>query len=164
MDTGMVFQMSTRLLKVSATARCTPSVATPAGVFIPVAIGVCGDVVRHVGVVGVMVCVTVEGGMMHGAGKLLTKSGWPSTRLAVPTHTGHRVLYASASFGTGSCFDMLLKISTRLFTGAAPTRLESATNSVSLAKAKPPTAPTMVWLAVSDSASNSGWPITSRAD
>ena len=52
---GMLFQMSTRLLRVSATARCVPSVATAVGVFMPLAMGVCGDVVRHVGVVGVMV-------------------------------------------------------------------------------------------------------------
>jgi hypothetical protein len=57
-----------------------------------VAIVVWGEVARHVGVVGVVVTVTSAGGGMQGDGKVLTKSGWPKTTLAVPTQTGHKVL------------------------------------------------------------------------
>ena len=92
MAVGSLFQMSTRLLLVSATARCTPSEATPVGELMPVGMGVWGDVVRHVGVVGVVVGVTSAGGATQGEGKVLTKSDWPSTRFAAPTQTGHKVL------------------------------------------------------------------------
>jgi hypothetical protein len=54
--------------------------------------GVWGDVVRHVGVVGVVVTGMVIGGMTQGDGRVLVKFGWPSTTLAAPTHTGHSVL------------------------------------------------------------------------
>src|ERR1700691_663104 len=105
MVVGSVFQMSTRLLRVSATARWVPSDATAVGVFMPVAIGVWGDVARHVGVVGVVVTGMVVGGVMQGAGKELVQVDWPSTRLAVPTHTGQSVLYCSAALGGGSWVD-----------------------------------------------------------
>src|ERR1017187_5077383 len=57
--TGMDFQMSTRLLLVSATTRGGPSKPPAGGVFMPVGVGVGGDDGRHAGVVGVVVTVTL---------------------------------------------------------------------------------------------------------
>jgi hypothetical protein len=72
----------------------------------PVAMGVWGDVVRHVGVVGVVVTGMVVGGMMQGAGSVVVQLDWPRTILADPTQTGHRVLYWKTALGAGSCCDM----------------------------------------------------------
>ena len=64
---GIWFQMRTRLSSVSATTRCMPSEATPWGF-------------RRLFCVAEVLVVVV------------TKSGWPSTTEAVPTHTGHLLL------------------------------------------------------------------------
>src|SRR5277367_30428 len=74
---GIGFQMSTRLLSVSATTRMLPSLATPVGVRSPLATGA--------GVVAVLELLIPE----------LTKSGWPTTtsapRVSGPMHTGQRM-------------------------------------------------------------------------
>src|SRR6266478_6900869 len=62
-DAGMVFQINTRLLFVSATARTAPSVATSVGNCIP---------------------------LCEAAGSVFVKSACPSTRLAVPPQAGQR--------------------------------------------------------------------------
>ena len=107
--------------------------------------------------------VTLGGGIGHGTGSVLLKLGCPSTPVALPTHTGHTRLYGSSAVGKGSWLLRSAKISTRLFTGWAPTILESATNNILLAYATPLTAPTIDWVAVSDSESNNGCPIARRA-
>src|SRR5689334_2345975 len=101
---GMVFQSSTRLFDVSATARTLPSEATPVG--------------RRMAVALAALPVDV-------------KSGWPTTAEALPTHTGHTPEYGGISAsGVGSMPDRLLKIRTRLLFGNKPRRFESLTNSV----------------------------------
>ena len=87
---GIVFQMRMRLLSVSATARWVPSEAIAVGDRIPVAVGVLGGLAGQTGVVGVTDVLTSGG--MHGTGKVVTKSGWPSTTLAVPTQAGQTLL------------------------------------------------------------------------
>src|ERR1039457_4880722 len=112
---GIVRQMRTRLLSVSATASTLPSVATAVGVRMPFAL------------------------MLY---VVLLKSGCPSTSEAEPTQIGQG-LAVSAKFavGWGIAFERPVNISTRLLFGVGlalpsgapkdPKRLESATNSVS---------------------------------
>ena len=64
---------------------------------------------------------------------VLAKSGCPSTTVAWPTHTGHFRLYVSCAAGLGSIPERFWNSSTRWLLGDAPTRFESATNSVSAA-------------------------------
>src|SRR5262245_41637549 len=71
---GMVFQISTRLLSVSATTRRTPSEATAVGLRRPLRVG------RRVG-------------------SVVVKSFWPRTTEAVPTQTGQRCVYNHSSVG-----------------------------------------------------------------
>ena len=74
---GIGFQISTRLLSVSATTRIFPSLATPVGVWSPLATGV--------GIVAVLELSTPE----------LVKFGWPTTksapRVSGPMQTGQRM-------------------------------------------------------------------------
>src|ERR1700729_1323337 len=83
---GIVFQISTRLLTVSATARWVPSDAIAVGCRMPVASGVKGGLVGQIGDVGVVD--VLASGLMQGTGNVVRKSGWPRTTLAVPTHAG----------------------------------------------------------------------------
>src|SRR5690242_8487505 len=76
----------------------------------------------------------------------VVKSGWPRTTEAWPTHTGHLRLAVNSAVGLGNIDDAPLYSRTRWFEGIAPTRFESATKSVSAAKAKPLAAPIMTSL------------------
>src|SRR5215471_4335068 len=70
LEEGMVFQINTRLLFVSATARTVPSVAT--------AVGSCRP-------------------LCEAAGSMVVKSGCPNTKLALPPQTGQRAPWPGGS-------------------------------------------------------------------
>src|SRR5437870_4119338 len=80
---GIEFQISTRLLSVSAITRWMPSEATAVGLRSPL-------------------CVAFN------AGSVVVKSGWPRTIAACPTHAGQRCWYCSSSLGAGSCPETLV--------------------------------------------------------